>query len=56
MPARGVALQALVVNHLPPRVREVLRLRGVTAVDDAGPALRARLSTPNGDVTLETLA
>lgn len=56
MPARGVDLQALVVNHLPPRVREVLRLRGVTAVDDAGPALRARLSTPNGDVTLETLA
>ncbi|GMV74010.1 MAG: hypothetical protein AMXMBFR78_09610 [Rubrivivax sp.] len=54
MPARGLALQALVVNHLPPRVREVLRLRGVECVDDAGPALRARLRTPLGDITLES--
>ncbi|GAB1388213.1 MAG: VOC family protein [Rubrivivax sp.] len=54
MPARGLALQALVVNHLPRRVREVLRLRGVECVDDAGPALRARLRTPLGNITLES--
>lgn len=55
LPASGVTLQELTVNHLPPRSRAVLRLRGVTAVDDDGPALRVCLSTPRGAVRLTSL-
>jgi len=54
LPDSGVTLKGLTINHLPPRAREVLRLRGVTAVDDDGPALRAVLATPLGEVTLAT--
>lgn len=54
MPEHGLSLLALTVNRLPRRAREVLRLRGVTAVDDDGPALRARLRTPKGEVMLES--
>jgi hypothetical protein len=39
---------------VPQRARDVLRLRGVTARDDDGPSLQAVLSTPRGDVTLNT--
>lgn len=54
MPDSGVGLRSLTINRVPPRAREVLRLRGVAAVDDEGPALRATLSTPNGEVTLSS--
>ena len=52
LPDSGVSLQSITINRVPARARDVLRLRGVTAVDDDGPALRATLSTPHGDVTL----
>ena len=52
LPASGVTLQGLTINHVPPRAREVLRLRGVAAVDDDGPALRAQLATPRGEIML----
>jgi len=52
LPDSGVALRSITINHVPARAREVLRLRGVTAVDDDGPALRATLATPRGDVHL----
>ncbi|MFT3818853.1 MAG: VOC family protein [Rubrivivax sp.] len=54
LPDSGVGLQSITINRVPARAREVLRLRGVTAVDDDGPALRVRLSTPLGDVSLES--
>ena len=50
----GVTLQSLEIRGPSERARTVLRLRGVRACDDAGPALRAVLRTPRGDVTLET--
>ena len=53
MPDSGVALQGLSLHGLPPRARDVLRLRGV-AHRDSGPALRAVLSTPGGEVVLES--
>lgn len=53
MPASGVALQGLSLHGLPPRAREVLRLRGVEH-RDSGPALRAVFSTPRGEVVLES--
>ena len=55
MPASGVALQSLSLHGLPPRAREVLRLRAVTH-RDSGPALRAVFSTPRGEVTVESPA
>ena len=51
----GVALQGLRLHGVPPRAREVLRLRGVQH-SDSGPALRAVLATPLGDVVLESAA
>jgi hypothetical protein len=54
MPDSGVSLQSITINRVPARARDVLRLRGVTAVDDDGPALRVRLSTPLGEVSLES--
>ncbi len=53
MPDSGVTLQALALNGLPPRAAEVLRLRGVSLATE-GPALKARLQTPRGDITLES--
>ena len=55
MPASGVALQSLSLRGLPPRAREVLRLRGVEH-RDSGPALRAVFSTPRGEVVLSSAA
>lgn len=54
MPDSGVTLKALTIRRVPPRARDVLRLRGVSAADDDGPALQAVLSTTRGDVTLST--
>ena len=53
MAPAGVALQSLQLQGLPPRAREVLRLRGVQH-RETGPALRAVLSTPKGEVVLES--
>lgn len=53
MPDSGVTLQALALHGVPDRVRELLRLRGVTVDAAPGPALCATLRTPHGDVTLE---
>ncbi len=55
MAPAGVALQSLSLQGLPMRSREVLRLRGVEH-RDSGPALRAVLNTPRGDVMLESAA
>jgi hypothetical protein len=52
MPDSGVTLQSLVIRGPSERAREVLRLRGVTVSSAPGPALRAVLRTPKGDVTL----
>ena len=54
MPDSGVVLKSLTINRVPPRSRDVLRLRGVNAVDDDGAPLRAVLSTPTGDITLSS--
>lgn len=53
MPPSGVTLQSLQLSGVPPRAREVLRLRGVQHAD-TGPALRAALHTPKGEVALES--
>ena len=55
MPASAAALQALSLHGVPPRAREVLRLRGVTH-RESGPALRAVFNTPRGEVVLESAA
>ena len=52
MPASGLTLRALTLGGLPPRVRDVLRLRQVAMADAADPALRAEFDTPLGPVTL----
>ena len=59
MPDSGVTLTGLTLNGVPPRARDVLRLRGVTVAPTgtqtgtpAEPALRATLATPLGVVTL----
>lgn len=56
MPASGVGLRALSLRGVPERARTVLRLRGVAHddTDTPGPALRAALATPLGDITLES--
>ncbi len=53
MPDQGVALKALHLQGVPPRAREVLRLRGVEH-RESGPAVRAVLVTPKGEVVLES--
>lgn len=52
--ASPVSLQALSLRALPPRVRELLRLPAVDAARSEGPALRATLATPRGEVVLES--
>jgi hypothetical protein len=52
MPASGVALRELQLGGLAQPVRQLLALQGVAHAP--APALRAVLSTPLGDVTLET--
>jgi hypothetical protein len=54
MPASGVTLRALALHGLPPRARDVLRLRGVSTEAGPGPALVATLATPLGDVVLSS--
>ena len=54
----GVTLTQLALCGLPPRARDVLRLRGVSLQSSLpsppGPALRATLATPLGAVSLES--
>ncbi|MDQ0679765.1 hypothetical protein QFZ30_003147 [Arthrobacter pascens] len=52
MATSGVALRELQLGGLPPTVRQLLALQGVGYAPE--PALRAVLSTPLGDVILET--
>ena len=54
MPDSGVTLRALMLRGVPERARTVLRLRGVAHEAPPGPALRATLATPLGEVTLES--
>jgi Glyoxalase-like domain len=54
MPASGVALRSLSLRGVPERARTVLRLRAVQHDEAPGPALRAVLATPLGDITLES--
>jgi hypothetical protein len=54
MPPSGVTLRALALHGLPPRARDVLRLRGVSTDAGPGPALEATLATPRGDVVLSS--
>jgi hypothetical protein len=54
MPASGVELRALRLRGLDPRVRDRLDLRGADVSAVPGPALRAVLATPKGDVILES--
>jgi hypothetical protein len=55
MPDSGVVLQSLVLQGVPPRAKEVLKLRGVQVHGEAaGPAIQATLTTPRGPVTLSS--
>ena len=52
MPDSGVTLRSLALGGVPPRARDVLRLRGIA--HGLTPALRATLATPKGEVILES--
>jgi len=54
MPDSGVTLRALTLRGVPERACTVLRLRGVAHEAPPGPALRATLATPLGDILLES--
>ncbi len=54
MPDSGVTLQALVLQGVPDRARDVLRLRGVTVASGPGVAITATLATPQGEVRLQS--
>lgn len=54
MPDSGVTLTALSLNGVGERARGVLRLWGVAVSPSGSPALRATLSTPKGEVILES--
>jgi len=54
MPDSGVTLKDLTLNGISARARDVLRLRGVAVSPAGSPALRATLSTPKGEVILES--
>ncbi len=54
MPDSGITLHSLTLHGVPERARQVLRLPGVQVLPDAGPALVATLSTPLGDVVLQS--
>jgi len=53
LPDSGVELRALQLAGVPAAARQVLALRHVIHAD-VGPALRALLNTPKGEVVLET--
>lgn len=54
MPASGVTLRALALCGVSPQARELLALRRVQVDGGIGPAIRATLDTPLGEVTLES--
>lgn len=54
MPDSGVTLRALMLHGVPQRARDVLRLRGVQVLPTPGPALRATLASPLGEVVLDS--
>lgn len=54
MPASGVTLRALALSGVPPQARELLALRRVQVDGGIGPAIRATLDTPKGEVILES--
>lgn len=54
MPDSGVTLRALALRNVPDRARALLQLRGVDVQASPGPAVRATLQTPQGEVTLES--
>ena len=54
MPASGVTLRALSLHGISPQARELLALRRVDVDGGIGPALRATLDTPIGEVILES--
>ena len=54
MPESGLTLKSVTLHGVPARARDVLRLRGVQVLPEAGPAIIATLATPRGDVTLRT--
>ncbi|MBX3635296.1 MAG: VOC family protein [Rubrivivax sp.] len=60
MPDAGLSLKSLTLRGVPERARDVLRLRGVQVLPDAGdagegaPALTATFTTPRGEVVLES--
>ncbi len=54
LPASGVVLEALDIDGMPPRAREVLRLRHAGGDDARPPRIVARLLGPRGPVTLES--
>ena len=54
MAESGLSLKALTLHGVPERARDVLRLRGVQVLPEAGPAITATLATPMGDVTIQS--
>lgn len=54
LPASGVALQALSLRGLPPRIHAWIGMSGVDRLEDPGPALCATLATARGPVRLES--
>jgi hypothetical protein len=56
LPESGLRLQRFTLRGLPPKAREVLRLRGPQFATDAGPVLEAELATPAGTVHLRSPA
>ena len=54
MPESGLTLKSVTLHGVPARARDVLRLRGVQVLPEAGTAIIATLATPRGDVTLRS--
>lgn len=54
LPDSGVTLRTLELRGPSDRARQVLRLRGVGMRPGPGPALRAVLATPRGEIELES--
>jgi hypothetical protein len=55
LPPSGVSLASLAVRGMSEQTAQVLRLRGLQRLQDAGPALSVTLATPLGVVALSTL-
>ena len=54
MPVSGVTLRSLALSGVSPQARELLALRRVEVDGGIGPAIRATLDTPLGEVSLES--